>query len=84
MPSLFPTPSGREWRPPPVLEAPDEGLTRNLYERYWAMASTIAFVPLGEGSFIPGSMTRSGGEKPGGMTAPGQAGPTVSAVAVVG
>jgi hypothetical protein len=48
------------------------------------MASTIAFVPLGEGSFIPGSMTRSGGEKPGGMTAPGQAGPTVSAVAVVG
>jgi hypothetical protein len=67
-----------------MLVTPDEGLTRNLYERYWAMASTIAFVPLGEGSFLPGSMTRSGGEKPGGMTAPGQAGPTVSAVAVVG
>jgi hypothetical protein len=65
-----------------VLEAPDEGLTRNLIERYWAMASIIAFVPLGEGSFIPGMMTHTGGEKPGGMSAAGQVGLTVPAAAV--
>ncbi|WP_156465093.1 hypothetical protein [Mesorhizobium sp. Root552] len=45
------------------------------------MASTIALVPLGEASFIPGMMTHAGGETPGGMPAAGQAGLTAFATA---
>jgi hypothetical protein len=60
---------------------PNEGLTRNLIERLWAMASTIAFVPHGEGSFVPGMMTHASGDTPGGMPAAGQAGLTTSTTA---
>lgn len=46
------------------------------------MASTIALVPLGEASFIPGMMTHAGGNTPGGMPAAGQAGLMALATAI--
>jgi len=48
------------------------------------MASTIALVPLGEDSFVPGMMTHAGGDTPGGMPAAVQAGLTASATAAAG